>query len=50
MGEKKTKLEKKMGTSDLEYGELNELSKELDELKEEIEEKEMVWLEMAERA
>jgi ATP-binding cassette subfamily F protein uup len=50
LGVQKTKLEKKMANSDLDYGELNELSKEFEELKEKIEEKELVWLEMAERA
>jgi ATP-binding cassette subfamily F protein uup len=48
--EQKTKLEKKMANSSLEYGELNELSKEFEALKEELEEKELIWLEMAERA
>jgi ATP-binding cassette subfamily F protein uup len=48
--EKKSELEKKMSDENLEYGALNELSKEFEELKEEIEEKEIVWLEMAERA
>ncbi|MDR9415740.1 MAG: ABC-F family ATP-binding cassette domain-containing protein [Gracilimonas sp.] len=48
--EKKSQLEKKMSDENLEYGALNELSKEFEELKEEIEEKELVWLEMAERA
>jgi len=48
--EQKTTLEKKMANSDLEYGELNELSREFEALKEELEEKELTWLEMAERA
>lgn len=48
--DQRTKLEKRMAKSGLEYGELNELSKEFEALKEELEEKEMIWLEMAERA
>ena len=46
----KTTLEKKMADGGLDYGELNELSKEFEALKEELEEKELTWLEMAERA
>lgn len=47
--DKKT-LEKKMSNAGLGYGELNELSQEFEKLKEELEEKELVWLELAERA
>lgn len=46
----KSKLEEKMNSGDLDYGELNELSNEFEALKEELEEKELIWLEMAERA
>ncbi|MCH2449152.1 MAG: ATP-binding cassette domain-containing protein [Gracilimonas sp.] len=47
---KKSKLEEEMSSGDLEYGKLNELSQEFEKLKKEIEEKELMWLEMAERA
>jgi ATP-binding cassette subfamily F protein uup len=45
----KSTLEKKMSGADLGYGELNELSQDFEKLKEELEEKELVWLELAER-
>lgn len=50
MEEEKSRLEEKMSGSDLGYEELNELSKEFEELKETLEEKELYWLELAERA
>jgi ATP-binding cassette subfamily F protein uup len=46
----KSAMEQKMGSGDLGYEELSELSQEFEKLKEELEEKEMKWLEMAERA
>lgn len=48
--EKKSAIEGEMSSGDMEYEELTELSKEFEQLKEEIEEKEFRWLELAERA
>ncbi|HET8866058.1 MAG TPA: ABC-F family ATP-binding cassette domain-containing protein [Gracilimonas sp.] len=48
--EEKSALERKINADDLEYEELNKLSKEFEGLKEKLEEKELVWLELAERA
>ncbi|MTI88110.1 MAG: ABC-F family ATP-binding cassette domain-containing protein [Balneolaceae bacterium] len=50
LGQKKTELEQKMAASDLEYHEVQQLSEEYAELKDEIEEQELRWLELAERA
>jgi ATP-binding cassette subfamily F protein uup len=48
--DKKEALEAEMGSSNLDYEALAEVSKEYEQLKETIDEKMMVWLEMAERA
>lgn len=48
--EKKSAIEAEMSSGDLEYEELNDLSNEFEQLKEEIDEKEFRWLELAERA
>lgn len=48
--EKKAAIESEMSGGNLGYEELNELSKNFEQLKEEIEEKELRWLELAERA
>jgi ATP-binding cassette subfamily F protein uup len=48
--EKKEALEAEMGSSNLDYEALAEVSKKYEQLKETIDEKMMVWLEMAERA
>ncbi len=50
MEKQKAELEQKMSGGDLGYEELNELSLEFEQLKETLEEKELTWLEMAERA
>ncbi|MAL18599.1 MAG: ABC transporter [Balneola sp.] len=50
MEKEKTELEKSMSAGNLDYEELSELSQKFEQLKEELEEKELVWLELAERA
>lgn len=48
--ERKSAIETKLGDGNLEYQELDKLSKEFEEIKNEIDEKTLVWFEMAERA
>lgn len=50
MEEEKASIEEKISSGGLEYEELNELSQEYEELKNEIEEKTATWFELAERA
>ena len=45
----KTKLETKIGSGNLPYGELNELTQQYGVLKDSLDEKELRWLELAER-
>lgn len=47
---KKSEVEKTMSSGELEYEKLQELSLEFESIKEELEEKELRWLELAERA
>jgi ATP-binding cassette subfamily F protein uup len=47
---KKTAIQKQMSNSELDYEKLQELSETFSLLKEDLEEKELLWLELAERA
>jgi len=47
---KRKKIETEMSSGDLDYEELDELSKEFESIKKQIEEKTEVWFELAERA
>ncbi|MBD3617042.1 MAG: ABC-F family ATP-binding cassette domain-containing protein [Gracilimonas sp.] len=48
--ERKSAIETKLGNGNLDYQELDELSKEFEEIKNEIDDKTLIWFEMAERA